>query len=134
MIARMAFLSKWRSISTFLLKRRYGQTDFSRDDARIENIRRGLATLDSVLSTYADGSRDNQKRLLNLEEIIKRAARFGFLLFSQPSLWKFGWDRPAGGGFVVFPGFQQIGDENGQTMRQPRVVEEPEISRGTAGI
>ena len=133
MIVRMAFLSKWRSISAFLLQKNYGQPNFSKDDARIPNISKGLETLDSVLFLYADESRDNQERLLNLEEIIKRAARFGYLLVSQPSLWKFEWDRSTGSALVVFPGLQQVGDDNGQKMRMPRVVGEPEIFRGSAG-
>lgn len=121
----MAFLSKWRSISAVLLQSKYGETKFLDTDARIQNISKGLEVLDSVLSLYAEKSLDHKERLMNLEEILKRAAHFGFILFSQPSLWRFEWDEPksiARNSFVVFPELQQITDDNGQKMAVPRTV------------
>lgn len=126
----MAFLSKWRTVTAFLLHRTYGQSTFSKNDDRGRNIAEVLQILDSILRFYATESSDEKQRLHNLEEILKRAARFGFLLFSQPSLWKFEWDEPLNshqGSLVIFPGLLQIGDDNGQSLPRPRRVGEQEI-------
>lgn len=94
---------------------------FSRTDSRRRNIGNALQSLEKILYPYAENHHDNEERLNKLEEILKRGARFGFLLFSQPSLWRFDWTMEAGT-LIVFPNLLQISDESGQTVSEPRVL------------
>lgn len=114
-------LSEWRSLSAHLLKKTYDQQTFSHTDRRRHNIEKALQALDKILYPYANHNLDNDERLNKLEEILKRGARFGFLLFRQPSLWRFDWDMAAGT-MIIFPGLLQIQDENGQIIVRPRVL------------
>ncbi|KAL9046506.1 MAG: hypothetical protein Q9214_000675 [Letrouitia sp. 1 TL-2023] len=129
----MAFLSKWRTISAALLQRTYGSGSFSSSDPRNHNINNALEALNTLLRPYADGQRDDNERERKLEEIMRRAARFGFLLFSQPSTWNFDWETPQNAGrgaLVIFPALLQVGDDNGKKSPMPRALEEQELVRG----
>lgn len=67
----------------------------------------------------------------NLEEILKRGARVGFLLFSEPSVWEFDWDRPKdvkAGAMTIFPALIQVGDNTGQVIGTPRVLVDGEAA------
>ncbi|MCJ1270341.1 hypothetical protein MMC22_010237 [Lobaria immixta] len=133
----MALLSKWRAISAALLQKTYGkQQTLSGSDSRYRNIEKALQALDKVLHPYADQSRGDDKRFKNLEEILKRGARTGFLLFSQPSVWRFDWDRPGdikAGTMTVFPALTKVGDDYGQTISTPRVLFNGEAAQGGVG-
>jgi hypothetical protein len=94
------------------------------DDPRLQNIRNTLQMANSFLAPYADGQ-DEQIRLRNLEEIMKRAARFGFLLFSQSASFRFDWGD-SGAGVVTFPGLVQVTDEAGKSVG--RVFAEKEVA------
>ena len=122
----MALLSKWRAISAAPLHKTYGdQHTLSRSDSRYRNIENALQALEKVVHPYADQSRGDDERFKNLEEILKRGARAGFLLFSQPSVWRFDWDRPGAikaGTMTVFPALTKVGDDYGQTISTPRVL------------
>ncbi|TID22976.1 hypothetical protein E6O75_ATG02150 [Venturia nashicola] len=121
---RVAFLSKWRQITAALTGNTFTQ-DIPGDDARLVNINSALHLADTFLRPCAkDG--DDEKRLINLEEIMKRAARFGFLLFSQPSSFHFDW-TDNGSGLVVFPGLLQVTDENGKPVASPRTFGSKEV-------
>ncbi|KAI4210810.1 MAG: hypothetical protein LQ351_006392 [Letrouitia transgressa] len=129
----MAFLSKWRTISAALLQRSYGSGSFSSSDPRNRNINNALEALNTLLRPYADSQRDDNERERKLEEIMRRAARFGFLLFSQPSTWNFDWETPQNAGrgaLVIFPALLQVGDDNGKKTPIPRALEEQELARG----
>ncbi|KAL9607047.1 MAG: hypothetical protein Q9167_008001 [Letrouitia subvulpina] len=129
----MAFISKWRTISAALLQRTYGSGSFSSSDPRNRNINNALEALNSLLRPYADGQHDDKERERKLEEIMRRAARFGFLLFSQPSTWNFDWETPQNAGrgaLVIFPALLQIGDDTGKKSPMPRALEEQELVRG----
>lgn len=92
-----------------------------------------MQALNRVLYPYADQSHGDNKRLKNLEEILKRGARAGFLLFSQPSVWKFDWDRHGdikAGTMTIFPALVKVGDENGNIISPPRVLVEGEAASG----
>lgn len=133
----MALLSKWRSISAALLQKAYGdQQTLSRSDSRYRNIENALQALDKVLHPYANQSRGDDKRFKNLEEILKRGARAGFLLFSQPSVWRFDWDRPGdikAGTMTVFPALTKVRDDYGQTISTPRELFNGEAAQGVVG-
>ncbi|QDS69004.1 hypothetical protein FKW77_009468 [Venturia effusa] len=117
--ARAALLSKWRQITAALSGNIFSQ-EMSADDPRSANVNNALELADTFLRPCAKDS-DHEKRLFNLEEIMKRAARFGFLLFSQPCSFDFEW-TDNGSRLVVFPGLLQVSDEHGRPVAPPRVL------------
>jgi hypothetical protein len=124
---RTAFLSKWRVLTAELMQTTYGGNAFPANDPRNHNILQAVEVLDVVLRPYTDERMDNNQRRRNLEEILKRAAGFAFMLFSQPSSWKFEWENPHGhepGSIVVFPALAQIVDEIGRSLSPPRAFSE----------
>jgi hypothetical protein len=123
----MAFLSKWKTISAALFQSTHGQTTMTGSDARNTNIRKATAVADTILRPYTKAGQDHQSRMQNLEEIMRRAARFAFVLFSQPSFFRF---ESQGKGLVVFPALVQVTDENGSALRQPRVFVEANSVKG----
>lgn len=124
---RTAFLSKWRTLTAELMQTTYGRNAFSANDSRNQNILRAVEVLDTVLHPYADARMDNNERRRNLEEILKRAASFAFMLFSQPSSWKLEWENPHGlepNTLVIFPALVQVVDEMGRSLSPPRAFSE----------
>lgn len=129
----MAFLSRWRSITASLLQSKYGGGTFTSYDPRNRNISEALQALNTVLSPFTAEKRDDRVRMQNLEEILRRGARFGFLLFSQPSTWELEWNTPPNAGrgvLAISPTLLQVGDDNGRRLPRPRVLEEQELVRG----
>ncbi|KAL8976051.1 MAG: hypothetical protein Q9205_007872 [Flavoplaca limonia] len=127
------FMSRWRAFTAALLQNRYGATTMTASDPRNRNVTEALQALDAVLDPFADEQRDNRERLQKLEEILKRSARFGFTLFSQPSLLEFDWNTPPSAGrgtLVVSPALAQVTDDNGRRLPRARVLEEQDIARG----
>lgn len=130
---RMAFLSRWRAITASLLQSKYGGGNFGSYDPRNQNLSEALQALDTVLSPFMAEKRDERARTQNLEEILKRGARFGFLLFSQPSTWELDWNAPPSAGrgvLAISPALVQVGDDNGRRLPRPRTVEEHDLARG----
>ncbi|KAI4174185.1 MAG: hypothetical protein LQ343_002521 [Gyalolechia ehrenbergii] len=130
---RMAFLSRWRVITASLLQSKYGGGNFGSYDPRNRNLSEVLQALDTVLSPFAAEKGDERARTQNLEEILRRGARFGFLLFSQPSTWELDWNAPPNAGrgvLAIMPSLVQIGDDTGRRLPRPRTVEEQELARG----
>lgn len=128
--AFFALWSKWRVISGELLRGRYGERSDPGRDSRSMNIEKTLELLDSLLRHFGHEGRDDSKRRNNLEVIMHRAARFGFLLYRQPSGWEFSWDDAATtrNSFVIFPGLLQVADETGLPTSRPRFLREPEFT------
>ena len=87
-----------------------------------------MTDADLVLLPFVNTSLEasSDKRLRNLEGIMRRAAQFAFLLFSQPSLFTFEWAAQRGG-IVVFPGLYQIVDEDGNVCQPPRAFSDSEV-------
>lgn len=123
--ARAAFLSKWRQITAALSENTFLQ-EIPADDVRLVNIGNALEIVDAFLRPCVAKDSDHDKRLFNLEEIMKRSARFGFLLFSQPSSFQFDWSD-TGSGLVVFPGLLKVSDENGKPVASPRAFGPKEV-------
>ncbi|OCL02971.1 hypothetical protein AOQ84DRAFT_303670 [Glonium stellatum] len=120
---RTAFLSKWRTLTAELMQTTYGRNAFSGNDARNHSILKAVEILDAVLQPYADTRIDNNQRRRNLEEMLKRAASFAFMLFSQPSSWKLDWHNTHGsepGSLVIFPALVQVIDDTGRLLNPPR--------------
>ena len=95
-----SMLSRWKQLTAALSHSTYVDNAFSLFDARTVNIERALKDLDPLLATYAisgDAERANNTRLDDLRLVLRQGARLAFLLFSQPSFWKFDWrsDRAA---------------------------------------
>ncbi|KAL9626154.1 MAG: hypothetical protein Q9204_007537 [Flavoplaca sp. TL-2023a] len=127
------FMSRWRAFTAALLQDRYGATTMTASDPRNRNVTEALQALDAVLDPFVDEQRNNRERLQKLEEILKRSARFGFTLFSQPSLLEFDWNTPPSAGrgtLVVSPALAQVTDDNGRRLPRARVLEEQDIARG----
>jgi len=133
---QVALTSKWKSISGTLLQSRYGKQQSAEDDVLEHNIRQTIAVADSVLTPFigSPAGATPDKRLQNLDGIMRRAAQFAFLLFSQPSDWTFEWARGSNGfqqgRLVVFPGLLQTVTDEGYTQRPPRLLSEPEVVSG----
>lgn len=122
---RTAFLSKWRTLTAELMH--YNRSGFAANDPRKDNIIKAVELLDAILHPYADERIDNNQRRRNLEEILKRAAAFAFILFSQPSTWKFDWQGDHNvevGSLVIFPALVQLSDETGNVLQPPRAFSE----------
>src|SRR5579871_5181400 len=108
----MAFFSKWRCITSTLLQSIYGQPTTIETDPRNQSVHKAVQAADMILRPYVDERADNTARLHNLEEIMKRAMRFAFTLFSHPSSWRFDW-QGSHGDVVIFPTLLQLTNEDG---------------------
>ncbi|KAF2836932.1 hypothetical protein M501DRAFT_978673 [Patellaria atrata CBS 101060] len=130
---RVAFLSKWRTITAALMQTTYGKSEAPLNDPREHNIAKALRALDNVLRPLCDPlGVDDSQRIRNLEAILRRAARFGFTLFSQPSSWKFEWEVGEVLGeyeMVVFPALLQTVNEAGRKLARPREFSEAEVDK-----
>jgi hypothetical protein len=62
-----------------------------------------------------------------LEEILKRAARLSWTLFSQPAEYQVDWSDEDRGGVVAWPAFEKTTDDNGKALRHPRIFSQKEI-------
>ncbi|KAF1810892.1 hypothetical protein P152DRAFT_420302 [Eremomyces bilateralis CBS 781.70] len=125
--AQTALFSKWKAISGVLLQPQYGQN--IENDPRNASIRKAMDEADLILQLFAANPAE-EKRVRNLEEIMRRATRFAFLLFCQPSTWKFQWDRVVPDGLVVFPDLLQLTNDEAELMLPPRVFCKSEVVRG----
>jgi hypothetical protein len=123
--ARSAFLSEWRVMTATLSHSLYDLDSLSANDHRLAKIQIALRQADMFLAPLASTA-DHDTRLRNLEEIMKRAARLGWTLFSQPSEFTADWTDD-GRGVVLFPGLLQVTDENGRVLRRARVFGQKEI-------
>ncbi|KAL9026952.1 MAG: hypothetical protein Q9196_004460, partial [Gyalolechia fulgens] len=129
----MDSLGRWRAITASLLQSKYGGGNFGSYDARNHNLSEALQALDTVLSPFMAQKRDERGRKQHLEEILRRGARFGFLLFSRPSTWELDWNVPPDAGrgvLAISPSLVQVGDDNGRRLSMPRTVEEQELAKG----
>ena len=63
---------------------------FTRDDARTANIEATLKALMPIFKPFVTEEKVTAC-FEDLEDILEAAARFGFTLFSSPSLYEFDW-------------------------------------------
>jgi hypothetical protein len=120
---RLALLSKWRCITSTLLQSTYGQPTTIEADLRNQNIRKAVQVADFILRPYVDENADNAARIRNLEEIMRRAMRFAYMLFSHPSFWRFDW-KEVREEIVIFPALLQLSNEDGALLKSPRPFSE----------
>ena len=111
----------------------YGQAQLSRNDPRLQRGSELADAIDNVLRPFASNRYSHEERIDNLRNVIARAVRYGYILFSQPSSWDFDWNlgkEESGDGMVVFPALVQISDEQGTLFAKPRRVAQREyVSR-----
>ncbi|KAK5165271.1 uncharacterized protein LTR77_009369 [Saxophila tyrrhenica] len=117
--ANRAVVSKWRQLTAKLLQDKTSASNaFPLSDPRIHNVEKLASRLDELLAPYAS-STDGGQRRQQLEELIKRGARFGWTLFSQPTEWTFDWEAASAGQTVVYPSLLQTSDDQGHVHREP---------------
>jgi len=115
------------------LHNQHGEQQFA-SSGKEESIRQAVRAADTVLAVFKNKAAvevSTEERLQNLEAIIRRAAGFAFVLFSQPSSWKFQWVGQTGRhqeSIVIFPGLEQSVDDEGHARSPPGVVSKPEIA------
>lgn len=128
--SQSALFSKWKTISGVLLQQQYGQQPGD-NDVRNGNIAQILAAAESVLHPFINPNIDMNARQRNLEGIMKRAAQFAFLLFSQPGSFSFDFrGRGQPDSLLVFPAFLQTVSDEAEILSPPRVLGETEVVSG----
>jgi len=124
----LALTSKWKAISGTLLAARYNNPS-TETDPRGQSITHAIAAADLVLLPFTSNAASHRAR--NLDGLVRRGAQLVFLLFSQPSVWKFDWaGNPQRGSLIVFPALLQTADEEGCVVHPPRVFTELEAVEG----
>ncbi|KAL7625953.1 hypothetical protein AAE478_002722 [Parahypoxylon ruwenzoriense] len=117
-------LTRWRQLSAFLLHP--GRSDRTplapSEDLSTHEAQKLAVVLNNFLEPFVEGDREVRYEQENhLREVIVECVTFGYLLFSQPSEYRFHFDGGGGSNsIVVFPGLDKISDEEGN--RYPRPV------------
>ena len=119
--AQSVLYSKWKVITSALLQPRYS----TQSGHSAKAVAGAIAEVDFVLAPLVQRGADGAQRRRNLEMIFNRAASLGFLLFSQPGSYHFDFTE-GGGGPTVFPGLQQVVDDQAHRINPPRVLLEKE--------
>ena len=86
----LASLTNWRTSTARLLQKTYLNSEFTRDDPRTANIEAALKALMPIFKPFVL-EETATACFEDLEDILEAAARFGFALFSSPSLYEFDW-------------------------------------------
>jgi hypothetical protein len=129
-IAQAALFSKWKVISGTLLQQKYGH-QLDENDPRGESIAQALAAAEPILHPFINPSIDMNARRRNLEGIMRRAAQFAFLLFSQPGSFQFDYTGTGqSGSLLVFPALLQTVNDEAEPISPPRVLSEKEAVTG----
>jgi len=131
--ARTILLAKWRQIIRILMEPTYGRTYVNGNDPRQINIQELAAVLHETLHPLLGEDRDEQQ-LRDLKQIISQGAIFGYILFTQPSEWSFGWTRSTHSQFVVFPALLKTTDENARVLPAPEVRDPVTLSTGIDNV
>jgi hypothetical protein len=75
-----------------------------------------MGDLDTLLQPFACPESDDGRRR-NMVEILRRGARFGYTLSTQPTEWEFDWipgSDSTSATIVVFPGILQTVNDQGR--------------------
>jgi len=129
-IAQAAFFSKWKVISGALLQQKYGH-QLEENDPRNGSIAQALAAAEPILHPFINPSIDMNARRRNLEGIMRRAAQFAFLLFSQPGSFQFDYTGTGQrDSLLVFPALLQTANDEAEPISPPRVLSEKEAVSG----
>jgi len=75
-----------------------------------------MRDLDTLLLPFASLESDDKRRQ-NMVELLRRGARFGYTLSTQPTEWEFDWtpgSNSTSATIVVFPGMLQTVNDQGR--------------------
>jgi hypothetical protein len=123
--APSVLFSKWKTITGALLQSRYGRQGQT-SGVTSQGVSNAIADLNLALAPFVQGGLDGGQRHKNLELIFGRAESLAFLLFSQPSSFRF--DFTGQRALVVFPALLQVINEQAQDLSPPRVFWEKETA------
>jgi hypothetical protein len=115
-------------MTSTLLQSTYGQPTTIESDPRNQSVHKAVQVADVILRPFVDERVDNATRLHNLEEIMRRAMRLAFTLFSHPSSWRFDWQETRED-VVVFPALIQLTNEDGALLKSPRIFGEKVVMK-----
>lgn len=90
--------TKWRHLSAFLLEpmRSSREAPKANEQELQGAISRNIALINGVLKPFIKPGLESQRyQEDNLSAIIFEGAQLGLLLFSQSSVWVFGWKSPS---------------------------------------
>jgi len=126
--AQALLFSKWKTISGVLLQQQYGEAP-GESDVRNGNIAQIIAAAEPVLYPFINPNIDTSSRQYHLEGIMRRAAQFAFLLFSQPGSFSFDFRGPGkASSLLVFPAFLQTVSDEAEILSPPRLLSGAETS------
>jgi hypothetical protein len=129
-IAQAALFSKWRTISDTLLQRQY-RHQLDKNDPHGDSITQALTATEPILHLFINPSIDMNIHRCNLKGIMRCAAQFVFLLFSQPRSFQFdytGTGQPDS--LLVFPALLQTANDETQPISLPQMLSEKEVVTG----
>ena len=120
-------------ISGALLQSRSGQPQPPQSAKLEHRIEQALLSVNDFLAPFIESSIDatTDKRIRNLESIVRRASQLALLLFSQPSSWALDFGQSGTGQqgtIVVFPGLLETVSEEGVIRQPPRQFRQPEVT------
>ncbi|KAI2778767.1 hypothetical protein F4815DRAFT_476572 [Daldinia loculata] len=120
-----AAFTRWRQLSAFLLHpSRSDRTPLvPSEDVSTHQAQRLAEALNIFLEPFVAGDREDRYEQENhLREVIVECATFGYLLFSQPSEYRFRFEDGVNPNhIIVFPGLDRISDEDGH--RHPSMTQ-----------
>jgi len=126
-------LNQWRALSAFLLHpARSERTPLPTSSATATKQAAALTgALDAFLGYFvaSDGDRRSRQRS-HLEAVIAETTKFGYVLFSQPSEWRFEHAQShdtRGRVAVVCAGLLKVADKDGTPYTPPKQVVAPQI-------
>ncbi|KAI1503334.1 hypothetical protein F5X99DRAFT_417300 [Biscogniauxia marginata] len=118
-------LTKWRQLSAFLLHPDHSDRSplVPSEDVSTQQAQELAIALNAFLAPFISEDREAKYEQENhLREVIVECATFGYLLFSQPSEFRFRFDNAEGQQkIVVCPGIDKISDKEGR--RYPSAVQ-----------
>lgn len=123
-------LRRWRLLSAFLLHPNRSQRTAlpTNETAMAPQAKLLIDTLDPFLSPFvhADHAAGRYQQRSHLEAVILEVAKFGHVLLSQPSEWKFVYTTGLQGRTaVVCPGMVKVSDRDGRRYSELRQVVAP---------
>ncbi|KAI0127355.1 hypothetical protein BJ170DRAFT_733029 [Xylariales sp. AK1849] len=125
-------LAKWRQLSAFLLhpSRSDGTALVPSEYMGTQQAQQLTAALNKFLEPFTNaGDLDSRYEQENhLREVIVECANFGYLLFSQPSDFKFRFDGDGKhSGLVTSPGLDKLTDVEGRRHSSPQRLTAPVV-------
>lgn len=125
-------MTKWRQLSAFLLHpHRSDRTPLvPSEDVGTQQAQQLAVALNTFLESFivAVDHESHYEQENHLREVIVECATFGYLLFSQPSEFRFQFDNDRKhDGLVISPGLERVTDERGRRLPAPQRLVAPVI-------